>query len=140
MGSDVLLTRSSQVWLKPKSVRLPQKSKGFAYVGFASEADRKKAVAAKNRSFIEGHQVQVRPFDKLLSSMTNIDHNTIFIQNFLFRADDFTSSPERPSWSPRRSRRRRGCRHRLTKITRSGPKIPAAGHLEGEIFWDLWIN
>ena len=21
-------------------------------------------------------------------------------------------------------------------ITRSGPKIPAAGHLEGEIFWD----
>ena len=50
--------------LKPKSVRLPQKSKGFAYVGFATEADRKKAVAAKNRSFIEGHQVHVRNFDK----------------------------------------------------------------------------
>ena len=39
-----------------RSVRLPQKSKGFAYVGFATEADRKKAIAAKNRSFIEGHQ------------------------------------------------------------------------------------
>ena len=25
-------------------------------------------------------------------------------------------------------------------ITRSGPKIPAAGHLEGVIFWDLWLN
>ena len=24
--------------------------------------------------------------------------------------------------------------------TRSGPKIPAAGHLEGEIFWDLWLQ
>ena len=24
--------------------------------------------------------------------------------------------------------------------TRSGPKIPAAGHSEGEIFWDLWLN
>ena len=24
--------------------------------------------------------------------------------------------------------------------TRSGPKIPAAGHLEGEIFWDLWLH
>ena len=28
----------------------------------------------------------------------------------------------------------------LKFITRSGPKIPAAGHLEGEIFLDLWIN
>ena len=25
-------------------------------------------------------------------------------------------------------------------VTRTGPKIPAAGQLEGEIFWDLWIN
>ena len=45
-------------------MRLPRKSKGFAYVGFATEADRKKAMAAKNKSFLEGHQVHVRPFDK----------------------------------------------------------------------------
>ena len=26
------------------------------------------------------------------------------------------------------------------ELTRSGPKIPAAGHLEGVIFLDLWLN
>ena len=33
-----------------------------------------------------------------------------------------------------------GPKKNLLLLTRSGPKIPAAGHLEGEIFWDLWLR
>ena len=49
---------------KPKSIRIPQKVKGFAYVGFATEADCKKALA-QNKSFINGKQVFVKKYEKV---------------------------------------------------------------------------
>ena len=30
--------------------------------------------------------------------------------------------------------------HAICTVTGSGPKIPAASHLEGGIFWDLWLR
>ncbi len=54
-----------KTFLKPmsaKSIRVPPKIKGIAYVGFATEADRKKALL-KNKSFLLGHQVFLRKYD-----------------------------------------------------------------------------
>ncbi len=52
-----------------KSIRVPRDNKGFAYVGFASEAQRKAALA-KNKSFIGGHQILVKIYDKDLIQRT----------------------------------------------------------------------
>ncbi len=48
--------------LSLKSVRVPRHVKGFAYVGFATEADRKKALL-KHKSFVSGNQVFIKAFN-----------------------------------------------------------------------------
>lgn len=47
--------------LKPKSIRVPRKIGGIAYVGFANETDGKKSLA-KSKTFIKGHQIYVKHF------------------------------------------------------------------------------
>ncbi len=47
--------------LRAKSIRVPPKIKGIAYVGFASEADLRKALD-KNRSVLKGHRVIVKRY------------------------------------------------------------------------------
>lgn len=44
--------------LKPISIRIPPRIKGFAYVGFSNEKDLKRALN-KHRGFLEGHMVDV---------------------------------------------------------------------------------
>uniref|UniRef100_A0A182RII6 RRM domain-containing protein n=1 Tax=Anopheles funestus TaxID=62324 RepID=A0A182RII6_ANOFN len=47
--------------VKPSSVRIPPKIKGFAYVGFKTEAELNKALLM-NKSFLGGKQVQIFDF------------------------------------------------------------------------------
>jgi RNA recognition motif-containing protein len=57
--------------LKLKSVRIPRNAKGFAYVGFGSEEDRKRAVV-KNKSFIDSHQGGEVTIDNLHSTVDKL--------------------------------------------------------------------
>ena len=49
--------------LKPKSIRVPQKIKGIAYAGFATEKEWKNALN-KNKSFLGSSQILVVRYDK----------------------------------------------------------------------------
>lgn len=49
--------------IKPKSIRVPQKIKGIAYVGFKTEQAMKKALM-KNKSFLEGKQIFVSKYEQ----------------------------------------------------------------------------
>lgn len=49
--------------LKPKSIRVPPKIKGIAYVGFKTELHLKKALL-KNKSFIDGKQIFVAKYEE----------------------------------------------------------------------------
>lgn len=49
--------------LKAKSIRVPQKIKGIAYVGFKTEQQLRKALL-KNKSFIDGKQILVTKYEE----------------------------------------------------------------------------
>ncbi|KYM94101.1 putative RNA-binding protein 19, partial [Cyphomyrmex costatus] len=49
--------------IKPKSIRIPRKIKGIAYVGFKTEQAMKKALI-KNKSFLEGKQIFVSKYEQ----------------------------------------------------------------------------
>ena len=49
--------------IKPKSIRVPQKIKGIAYAGFATEKEWKNALN-KNKSFLGSSQILVVRYDK----------------------------------------------------------------------------
>lgn len=55
--------------LKPKSIRIPTKIKGIAYIGFGTEKDCKQALI-KNRSFMQGKRIIIMPYDE---NKTNIE-------------------------------------------------------------------
>lgn len=60
--------------LKPKSIRLPPKIKGIAYVGFKKEPTMKKALL-KNKSFLDGKQIFVSRYEqKATASNRDSDH------------------------------------------------------------------
>ena len=50
--------------LVPKSIRVPQKIKGIAFVGFKTEQQLKKALL-KNKSFLDGKQIFVTKYEKV---------------------------------------------------------------------------
>ncbi|XP_029042340.2 probable RNA-binding protein 19 [Osmia bicornis bicornis] len=50
--------------LVPKSIRVPQKIKGIAFVGFKTEQQLKKALL-KNKSFLDGKQIFVTKYEKI---------------------------------------------------------------------------
>ncbi|KAK3911907.1 putative RNA-binding protein 19 [Frankliniella fusca] len=49
--------------LKPKSIRIPTKIKGIAYVGFGSEKECNQALI-KNRSFMQGKRIIIMSYDE----------------------------------------------------------------------------
>ena len=53
--------------LVPKSIRVPQKIKGIAFVGFKTEQQLKKALL-KNKSFLDGKQIFVTKYEKVEKS------------------------------------------------------------------------
>ncbi|XP_015191541.1 PREDICTED: probable RNA-binding protein 19 [Polistes dominula] len=59
--------------LKPKSIRVPPKIKGIAYVGFKSEQQMRKALL-KNKSFFEGKQIFLTKYEEHLEIKE--DNNT----------------------------------------------------------------
>lgn len=59
--------------LKPKSIRVPPKIKGIAYVGFKSEQQMRKALL-KNKSFFDGKQIFLTKYEEHLE--TKEDNNT----------------------------------------------------------------
>lgn len=61
--------------LKPKSIRVPPKIKGIAYVGFKSEQHMKKALL-KNKSFLDGKQLFVSKYDEKVETKTDQDTET----------------------------------------------------------------
>ncbi|XP_066598497.1 probable RNA-binding protein 19 isoform X2 [Prorops nasuta] len=65
--------------LKPKSIRLPPKIKGIAFVGFETELQMRKALL-KNKSFLEGKQLLITKYenkkegsDTVRSELNNIN-------------------------------------------------------------------
>ncbi|XP_011866993.1 PREDICTED: probable RNA-binding protein 19 [Vollenhovia emeryi] len=63
--------------IKPKSIRVPPKIKGIAYVGFKTEQAMKKALM-KNKSFLDGKQIFVSKYERkeAVESNTNSCNNT----------------------------------------------------------------
>ncbi|XP_011054786.1 PREDICTED: probable RNA-binding protein 19 [Acromyrmex echinatior] len=58
--------------IKPKSIRIPPKIKGIAYVGFKTEQAMKKALM-KNKSFLEGKQIFVSKYERKEEVESNKD-------------------------------------------------------------------
>ncbi|XP_077267436.1 putative RNA-binding protein 19 [Temnothorax americanus] len=58
--------------IKPKSIRIPPKIKGIAYVGFKTEQAMKKALL-KNKSFLDGKQIFVSKYEQKEAVESNKD-------------------------------------------------------------------
>ncbi|XP_043461012.1 probable RNA-binding protein 19 [Leptopilina heterotoma] len=58
--------------LKPKSIRVPQKIKGIAYVGFKTEKHMKQALS-KHKSFLDGKQIFVAKYEQNDNQTDNED-------------------------------------------------------------------
>jgi len=63
--------------LKPKSIRVPPKIKGIAYVGFATEKEWKNAIN-KNKSFLGSNQIFVMRYDKQTGGANDEQKRTVW--------------------------------------------------------------